>query len=93
MTFTTPSFLYNGGWHHVVLLSAKNSATLYVDGIKYDTFSFNGCNPLDFKLVLGAVTGTSYYNANSFIGNMDNLRIYNRVLTQEEIRALFDNKQ
>lgn len=93
LTFTTPSFLYNGGWHHVVLLSAKNSATLYVDGIKYDTFSFNGCNPLDFKLVLGAVTGTSYYNANSFIGNMDNLRIYNRVLTQEEIRALFDNKQ
>ncbi len=94
------SFSYNyvtegiqsGGWHHVVVVYNSN-AILYIDGNRVDqgTPNFNqgtinGCT----KVVFGGNKDGSY----SYSGNMklDNIRIYNRALNQQEIQTIYNNE-
>ncbi|WP_020570447.1 LamG domain-containing protein [Neolewinella persica] len=95
--FTCPpnAEVYNDGeWHHftITCFSINTSApnipmTLYVDG------AFEGQSPnseinflSDHKLIIGGDgSGTS------FTGSIDNIRLYNRPISEEEAREIFNS--
>jgi hypothetical protein len=56
---------------------------LYIDGIYLEKYNESGISTKKVPFLLG----------NDLKGNMDNLRIYERVLTTAEINTLFNAKQ
>ncbi len=81
-------------WHHIVWTMDSTESKIYVDGNLKSTIEKNGSNVgyhSDY-----AVIGTFYKNTDSFQfknwfqGSIDELRIYNKVLTQAEVTSLFN---
>lgn len=86
----------DGQWHHFVALlttdtasASGNSAHIYIDGELHDgtytqataPYVTDGSNPL----IIGArIVSPSYFS-----GAIDDVRVYNRALSADEIRALY----
>jgi hypothetical protein len=69
-------------WHHVVMTYDGFNIKLYVDGVLKVTTAKTGAiatNNFDFKM--GA----------SMAGKLDDMRVYNRALSQTEITALYES--
>ena len=84
--------IQSGGWHHIVVVYNSN-AILYIDGNRVDqgTPNFNqntinGCTKVVFG---GDKEGTYGYSGNM---KLDNIRIYNRALSQQEIQTIYSNE-
>jgi hypothetical protein len=73
------------GWHHVAMISEPNNLSLYLDSRLVGTMT------AEYTLSdLGVTTENwigkpEWPNDSYFSGSLDDFRIYNRVLTQEEI--------
>jgi hypothetical protein len=89
--------LYDGNWHHVVITYSGSSTAagvkMYVDGVEdqatvlSDTLGTNSIlNNLTFKI--GQRNGGVFYK-----GAMDMVRIYNKVLTREEVSSNYNVNQ
>uniref|UniRef100_UPI0040488EC9 LamG-like jellyroll fold domain-containing protein n=1 Tax=Roseivirga sp. TaxID=1964215 RepID=UPI0040488EC9 len=87
----------NGEWHHVVITrnGTSGEAKIYIDkkldGTK--TMPLGVIEVSNGGFVLGNdqdCVGGCYTNNQQFIGLLDDLRIYNRIVNSEEIDALFD---
>lgn len=88
---------WDGNWHHVVMTYSGNSAPsgvkIYFDGTLLsnttdaDTLASSIGNTGSF--VLGAFDETLL--SADFTGSLDEFRIYNRVLTQAEVTALYNS--
>ncbi|MEI7451662.1 MAG: LamG-like jellyroll fold domain-containing protein [Candidatus Falkowbacteria bacterium] len=91
----------NNNWHHIVInadrsQSAAGEAAIYVDNVLTSTvqgvggssygMDFSG-NWGNYVISLGARIGASSY---LYKGNLQDLRIYNRLLTTSEISLLFN---
>ena len=82
-------------WHHVVLVRDTQNiiGMLYVDGILYASCDDPDPN-LDIKTQSFLRIGYGYYAPGNyekyFDGIIDEIRIYNRALSEEEIRALYE---
>jgi hypothetical protein len=81
-------------WHHIYIyydqslntLNCKiNNQNIYTSSLKADGIANNLNNNL---LYLGA---RGWNNTNFFRGNLDDIAIYNRALTQQEITALYNS--
>ena len=79
--------LQNGRWYHVVSLWDGNKAQVYIDGqlvvtdvVTPSTISY----PSVAGLYIGYDSQMGYYQ-----GKLDDIRIYNRVLSQTEIDSLY----
>lgn len=75
-------------WHHIVLQNDGNTTYMYVDGV------LDGSLPDVLTVGNGSANnklyfGTSNLNIQSFSGSLNDARIYNRILTEAEIEALF----
>ena len=74
-------------WYHIALTRDGKNHRLHVDGEKVsdhkDLFSVCHCHPM---IVGGRVE--SIGRTNSFFGSLDDIRIYNRVLSEEELNDL-----
>ncbi len=91
--FVQPSpFPTNGSWHHIALVynSAVPSATLYWDGVavysesgivNVPSYLFNNGEPL-------TVNGLPYAPGAGAPGKIDDIRVYNRALTDAEIALI-----
>ena len=82
---TSSSTVFDNFWHHVAWVDNNGTATLYIDG-RADPTNFNytrGTLTLD-KASIGALLmfSPSYY----FLGQIDEVRIWNVARTQTEIR-------
>jgi hypothetical protein len=83
-------------WHHIVCTIAGISSVwkIYVDKVDVSASTVNG--PGNTNLAVTQTTiAVSYLNAtisNYYAGSIDDLRIYNDVLTQTEIDELYDLK-
>lgn len=64
--------------------------TLYVDGVLENTFTYvNDPLTADYPLQLGrSLPGFSQF----FTGSLDDVRVYNKVLTSSEIDNLFNEE-
>jgi Concanavalin A-like lectin/glucanases superfamily/Glycosyl hydrolases family 2, sugar binding domain/Glycosyl hydrolases family 2 len=79
-----------GRWHQVTAVYDRGSATirLYVDGVPEDVEHVWGIPPETGPLVVGAGTG-NYGPPDTFIGSIQDLRIYSRSLTPGEVWQLY----
>lgn len=78
-----------GGWHHIVgVYSSATSRSVYVDGVFVDSDTTND--------VFNTVTNVSIGNTDissdvaHFTGSIDDVRIYNRALSADEIKLLYN---
>ena len=73
-------------WRHVVITSSSNIAKIYIDGIQ------SGIKALaagyNFFEKIPFIIGKSVNNRWHFNGRIDDIRLYSRALTQEEITYL-----
>lgn len=76
----------DGAWHHFVFTAAPTSESLYVDGTLDATLA-NTQGPIP----TGPVDFGSGYGGTYFPGSIDDVRIYNRILSSTEVQALYNN--
>jgi len=76
-------------WRHVAITFSPGSHRLYIDGVLDGSSSINGTisNNAGVPLTIGAWTGDGRGYSTSAIHDF---RVFNRVLSQEEIRALIN---
>lgn len=77
----------DGKWHHMAVTMNSLGSVLYIDGIQIgvNTFQTTGQNSLGFF----RIGGLSPNNVNnSLIGEYDEVRIYNRALSPQEVKYL-----
>ncbi|MBN1669738.1 MAG: hypothetical protein JXR37_01815, partial [Kiritimatiellae bacterium] len=87
---STVTALNDGQWHHLVATYSNGAAAeLWLDGVSQGTAAFAGWN--------GTVSGLNVYlgktaagEGKDYEGLLDEVRIYNRVLSAAEIGALWD---
>ena len=80
-------------WHHACVTIANNDSytagyAAYHNGVLFDTGIITALNG---TLPLGKIGDSYQYGEYSMKGNIDEFRIYNKVLTQSEITGLYLN--
>jgi hypothetical protein len=85
-----PSSRIINNWYHLVLTVSNNQISFYVNDVLLSTKTLNySLNTIVSNLILGG--GLSNNTENGFWdGLIDDIAIYNRVLTQQEITDLYN---
>ena len=85
---TTTQQYSDGHWHHIVGIYDGTTEYIYVDGIQniYKTVSGPIANSENIRIGTG---GGPNYNTSYFEGKIDDIRIYNRSLSTQEILSLY----
>ena len=77
--------LSSGTWYHLAATVTGNVATVYLNGVPRNTGTVSSVSLSTNNLVIGR----SSTGANPFVGLMDDIRIYNRVLSAGEVADLY----
>jgi hypothetical protein len=75
-------------WYMLTCTHDADSAKLYLNGVLQDARGVSGVKPSDLEFT-NMYLGKSNWPDLLFLGRMDDFRIYNSILTQEEIEALY----
>ena len=73
-----------GEWHHLAYVTSGTAATLYLDGAVTAT----GDEPATNRTPIQAFVGSFDGYRDMFHGAIDELRVYDRKLTAEEVAAI-----
>jgi hypothetical protein len=84
--------LQNGMWNHIVLTYKSGERIIYINGamdkvdtvVKGNLYNASGGAPANIRIGASGAVSTPMW------GNYDEVRIYNRALSEEEITALYD---
>lgn len=88
-TFSTTSNVIDNTWHHVALVRNGNTATIFSDGVGENSEMISTAfqnNSLDLYIGYNPGEGTRGY----WKGVLDDIAIYNRALSTEEVGELFN---
>ena len=99
-SYRTTEGVYNDGeWHHMVVAYGQpDGFTVYIDGVLRHTDNTNGMGAIYSNTNSGvflARDGGFYSNSNEpgtcnqFKGKLDDVRIYNRALTEDEVQEIY----
>ncbi|MBU0536744.1 MAG: right-handed parallel beta-helix repeat-containing protein, partial [Nanoarchaeota archaeon] len=94
-TAISPTPILPGSWHHIVGVWNTTDVLIYMDGIEEATASAAiTVNAIEYNLTIGAVQGndTTSNQKSAFNGTIDEVRIYNRSLSANEIALLYSNR-
>lgn len=88
-------------WFHYVITTDSNGTKIFVNGEEKESNSnfIDGTSVIGASLALGVAVnelGQAPYtdgNVGYFIGSMDDVRIYNRALSEDEIQELFNESE
>ncbi|UGU17415.1 PKD domain-containing protein [Sinomicrobium kalidii] len=84
--------IFDGQWHHIVCVRRGQTSSLYVDGVLVKQGDASATkevsNEQDFKI--GAQEGPPGEYKTFYSGMLDELIIYNKALTDEEVALLFE---
>jgi len=73
-------------WHHVVVTWSGTNSGMYLDGVNVTTASvFNGLTSRYATTFLGCINS----NAECFSGSIDDVRVYDRVISSGEVSYLY----
>lgn len=90
--FTTP--VTGGVWQHTtVTINRNGNATLYINGVKADSVNISSGSSCDLSNSFNFTIGSRESGDNNFNGTIDEVRIYNRALTSDEITSNYGPKQ
>ena len=84
------SSILDNTWTNIVTVKDANSVKIFKDGVliqNSDITNFTSLNNTSFPFVVG---GSGWGNSNYFMGNIDDIGIWNRALTQTEITNLYN---
>ncbi len=86
--------IIDGTWHHIVyvLNAIEDSATIYVDGNKVHTYPSNTSISSNDLFSIGQEYDDGPVKSDFWNGTIDDVRIYDRSLSIEEIRASMHNR-
>lgn len=81
-----------GEWYHVVTTVEGSTYTFYLNGEKvnsgeFDSYTHSGNGQT------GALLGTSRAFDRYFTGQVDNMRVYDRALSEKEVEALYSEEE
>ena len=82
-----PNPLADGAWHHVVAGRSATEVFIILDNYATSSTISGGTN--DIRTATAFSIGATESGAEDFDGFLDDVRIYNRVLTNEEIERLY----
>jgi acyl-CoA thioesterase-1 len=83
------SILTNNTWNHIVFTRSGSAAHCYINGVEQalaGTINSNNFADTTARLMIGNRTD----GGRAFLGQIDDVRIYNRVLTAQEVSDLYD---
>ncbi len=79
-----------GTWHHVVAVREPSRVLLYLDGkLEAETEATSDDNLADLRLVIGRYSLAGGKFGRAFTGRIDEVALYDRALTAEEIASHF----
>jgi len=92
-TFTVPSVCVLGQWCHIILVQSLTDLKLYVDGnlVGSQGITSYAINP-NSKMYLGGYGGNWGPNSAAYDGQLDDLVIWNRALSLDEVNNVFSNR-
>lgn len=80
----SPKPVFNA-WYHYVFTYSDGYTSLFVDGKLIGTTNKHNINkPASRELFFSGLGGSAFH------GKLDDIRIYNRVLTKDEVKSLYD---
>ncbi|WP_167618770.1 LamG-like jellyroll fold domain-containing protein [Maribellus sediminis] len=88
---TTTKTLALNKWTHIAVTKLGNKATMYINGIMVGSNTGVTLNPSDLGYTAQNYIGKSQWPDPLFIGNIDELQIYNSAFSHEEIKELIQN--
>jgi hypothetical protein len=87
----------NNIWHMLTMVTEIDQTKVYIDGLLKETIKFGSATPFKIEgLWLGGdqdVVNGGWETKQQFNGILDELRIYNRVLSDSEINSLYKLSQ
>ncbi|MGD8413421.1 MAG: LamG domain-containing protein [Candidatus Latescibacterota bacterium] len=91
--FGPSTTIRDGSWHHIVALRNATIARFYFDGVQIgDGLSINGNKTTVAAIIVGQEQDSragGFDRGQSWAGDLDNLRIYDRALSSSEIQQLY----
>jgi hypothetical protein len=80
----TVGSVYDNAWHHIVFINNGNTQTIYKDNVQ-------GGSATETKSTQGGILrmGNGLSSSSFFGGQLDDVRIYDRALTTDDIGALY----
>ena len=88
---TSTSDVNDGNWHHVVISKSGPEITMFVNGSEEATVTgANGTWSGTYDVHLGKWDHPSFPQSHLYNGDMDDLRIWSRALTDADVTALYD---
>jgi photosystem II stability/assembly factor-like uncharacterized protein len=72
-------------WAHIALVVTPTAATIYLNGVAYTNTDTHDAEAFDTPLILGK---DPFSSARTFKGLIDEVCVYNRALSQNEVREL-----
>ena len=82
--------LADSKWHQIVGIRNGARFSLAVDGIIIAVEENEQAGSTDVKITVGIGARMDSASKNPFVGSIDDVRIYNRALSAEEVKALYD---
>jgi len=83
---TTSAAVTDTNHHHVAVTKSGSTVTFYVDGMAYGAPAYDP----GFVATANAAIGGHDDLGNSLLGNIDEIAVYNRALTTNEIQAIYN---
>lgn len=83
------TLIFNGSWHNITATFNGATRSLYVDGALRHTSAMGTPSANADEFVIGARSGGSV----AWAGQVDDIRIFNRALSEAEILALYNYKR
>ncbi|MBL8813974.1 MAG: carboxypeptidase regulatory-like domain-containing protein [Planctomycetaceae bacterium] len=77
-------------WHHVAVTKSGGTVTFYVDGQKEEVFGYFPSYSFFTNVAIGGIESDGSTNS-SFAGRIDEVAVYNRVLTAAELARVAGN--
>ena len=89
-TLLVSKVLENRAWSHVAMILGKDGSKIYVNGLPKATSGVVSHNiGYHSNPHIGAANHGLHYE-DFFLGDIDDIRIYNRALSADEVKALYD---
>ncbi len=82
----------NGQWIHLVGVGTETSAMLYVNGVLVSNVTVPAVGNIG-QITLLNIGRMAYPGYDAFDGRIDDVRIYNRALSADEIQALYNSRE
>lgn len=94
-SLSAPFAITNNTWYHIAVTYNGSVYTLYIDGVEMSNSA--GAVPIvnDLDCIVGAMdqkVNAPFRPLNYFSGTLDELRIWNKALTENEIRAMMNQE-